>query len=95
MDKKHCSQITFAIIFGILALGAVFITTRAELAMTCVFCDIVNKKTSSEILYEDDNFIVFRDIKPASKFHFLIIPKKHVANTKSLTAADKPMREYF
>ena len=31
----------------------------------------------TEIVYEDDEFIVFNDYRPAAEFHILIIPKKH------------------
>ena len=40
-------------------------------------------------------FVAFKDIKPASKFHFLVIPKKHIPNVKSLTLSDKEMGRYF
>lgn len=93
MNRKVCLQISFGVFFAILALAIVLITTRADRAMTCVFCDIINKKISTEILFEDENFVAFRDIKPASRFHFLVIPKKHIINTKALSATDKPMRE--
>jgi galactose-1-phosphate uridylyltransferase len=66
---------------------------RGDKRMSCIFCDIVNKKTSTEFLFENDEFVAFRDIKPASTFHFLIIPKKHIMNTSSLTVDDKPMRK--
>jgi histidine triad (HIT) family protein len=44
---------------------------------TCVFCDIVAGKRPAEIVYEDDKFIVFLDIRPRSPGHTLIVPKKH------------------
>ncbi|KAG5684304.1 hypothetical protein PVAND_013539 [Polypedilum vanderplanki] len=59
--------------------------------MSCVFCDIIANKTNTEILYEDDELVAFRDIKPAASFHFLIIPKRHIDNTKSLTINDKQL----
>lgn len=52
--------------------------------MSCIFCDIVNKKSESEILYEDEKLIAVNDIRPATEFHFLIIPKLHIANTNNL-----------
>jgi histidine triad (HIT) family protein len=63
--------------------------------MACVFCDIVAKKTNTELLYEDEELVAFRDIKPAASFHFLIIPKIHKDNVKSITTDDKPMRKCF
>lgn len=42
-------------------------------------------------MYEDDEVCVFRDIKPASRFHILTIPKRHIEDVKSLTSADKEL----
>lgn len=91
--RKVCLQISLGVVFAILALLAVLYTSRADRAMSCIFCDIINTKTNTKILFEDENFILFKDIKPASSFHFLVIPKKHIPNVKALTTADKPMRE--
>ncbi|MFH1827553.1 MAG: HIT family protein [bacterium] len=43
----------------------------------CIFCDIVEGKSTSYKIYEDDKFYGFLDIYPASKGHVLLIPKKH------------------
>ncbi|XP_004924193.1 histidine triad nucleotide-binding protein 3-like [Bombyx mandarina] len=58
---------------------------------SCIFCNIANKLEGTEILYEDDEVCVFRDIKPASRFHILTIPKRHIEDVKSLTSADKEL----
>lgn len=82
--------LNFAVIFT--AISVYWI--RGDKKMSCIFCDIINKKTDTEILFENDDFVAFRDIKPASTFHFLIIPKKHIINTNSLTVDDKPMCKF-
>lgn len=43
----------------------------------CIFCKIANKEINSEIIYENENVIAFKDLNPRAKIHFLIIPKKH------------------
>ena len=43
----------------------------------CVFCDIINKKEMSIILFENEDFILINDIKPDATIHLLAIPKKH------------------
>lgn len=43
----------------------------------CIFCKIANKEINSEIIYENENTIAFKDLNPKAKIHFLIIPKKH------------------
>ena len=44
----------------------------------CLFCDIVEKKIPSRIVYENDQVLAMLDINPLSKGHTVILPKKHV-----------------
>jgi len=37
------------------------------------------------VIFQDEKYIAFNDIKPASENHFLVIPKEHIDNTKSLS----------
>ena len=43
----------------------------------CLFCKFVSKQLKTDILYEDDNMIVIRDIAPQAKNHYLAIVKSH------------------
>lgn len=43
----------------------------------CIFCKIANKEINSEIVYENENVVAFKDINPEAKIHILIVPKKH------------------
>ena len=52
--------------------------------MECVFCQIVDGKVPSEILYRDEEVIAFRDINPEAPVHILIIPKKHIPSLAHL-----------
>ncbi len=54
----------------------------------CLFCKIVKGEIPSEFLYEDDSFIVIRDINPAAPVHLLLIPKKHIRSNNDLTIED-------
>lgn len=54
----------------------------------CVFCRIINKKLPAKIEYEDDQILAFFDIKPATKIHILIVPKKHLESVNDLTKKD-------
>ncbi|KAG8199158.1 hypothetical protein JTE90_015989 [Oedothorax gibbosus] len=58
-------------------------TTKDE---KCLFCNI--EDTSTEIIYKDDTYLAFKDIKPATAHHYLVIPKKHIKNTSSLHTSD-------
>lgn len=48
----------------------------------CIFCKIVNGVIPSKKIYEDEDLIVFFDIKPMAKVHFLLVPKLHVETLK-------------
>ena len=44
----------------------------------CIFCQIAAKKIPARIFFEDEEFLVFYEIKPRAPLHLLIIPKKHL-----------------
>lgn len=48
----------------------------------CIFCKIVNGVIPSKKIYEDEDLIVFFDIKPMARVHFLLVPKLHVESLK-------------
>ncbi|KAJ1648258.1 hypothetical protein LPJ64_000414 [Coemansia asiatica] len=52
----------------------------------CVFCNALDR-----IVYEDDEFIAFHDIKPDAALHLLVIPRVHFGTIKELKPEDLPM----
>jgi len=52
----------------------------------CVFCKIVNGDISSEKVFENENFIVIKDVNPKVEGHLLVIPKKHYDNFLELSS---------
>ena len=48
--------------------------------MDCIFCKIVSKEIPSEIVYEDEIILAFRDRMPQAPVHVLIIPKIHIGS---------------
>ncbi|MFA5070508.1 MAG: HIT domain-containing protein [Patescibacteria group bacterium] len=44
----------------------------------CIFCQIVAKKIPARIFWQNDEFLVFYEIKPRAPLHLLVIPKKHL-----------------
>ena len=44
-----------------------------------IFDKIISKEISSDIVYEDKDFLAFRDINPQASTHILIIPKKRIS----------------
>ena len=46
----------------------------------CIFCKLASHEIPTDIVYEDDEVIVFRDAAPQAPVHVLMIPKKHIAS---------------
>lgn len=44
----------------------------------CIFCKIVQNEIPADIVYENDEVMVFPDLHPRAPVHLLVIPKKHV-----------------
>ncbi len=57
----------------------------------CLFCRIVNREVPSEFLYEDDRFVVFKDINPAAPVHILLVPKQHIRSINDLLEDEEPI----
>jgi histidine triad (HIT) family protein len=51
----------------------------------CLFCRIVANEISTDVVYQDEDFIVFRDIEPQAPTHLIIVPKTHIASLAELT----------
>jgi len=43
----------------------------------CLFCRIISREIPSDVVYQDDEFLAFKDIRPQAPTHILIIPKTH------------------
>lgn len=54
----------------------------------CLFCKIAKKAIPSDVVYEDDRVIAFRDIEPQAPQHILVIPKAHYGSLLDFTAED-------
>jgi histidine triad (HIT) family protein len=52
----------------------------------------VNQQIPSQGIFENDDFLAFKDIKPKAELHFLIIPKLHIA---TLNHADSSQESLF
>ncbi len=52
--------------------------------MDCIFCKIAKKELKSDIIYEDDNVLAFKDTHSSAPVHYLIIPKEHIQSIAHL-----------
>lgn len=55
----------------------------------CIFCKIINKQIPSDIVYEDEQIVAFKDINPLAPVHILVVPKKHIASVMELSKEDE------
>ncbi len=54
----------------------------------CLFCKIVTGEMSTDFVYEDDEFVAFRDINPQAPTHVLVIPRRHIETLNDLEPVD-------
>lgn len=52
--------------------------------MDCIFCKIAAKEVPSEIIYEDEKVLVFKDLEPKAPVHVLVIPKNHISSVMEI-----------
>ena len=50
----------------------------------CIFCRIVSGELPGDIVYQDEDFLAFRDIMPKAPTHILVIPKAHIISAAEL-----------
>lgn len=55
----------------------------------CLFCKILAGDIPADIVYESDEAIGFRDIKPQAPTHVVIIPRHHIATINDLGSGDE------
>jgi histidine triad (HIT) family protein len=59
--------------------------------MACVFCEIVAGNAPAVRIHEDDDYLAILDIRPFTRGHTLVIPKRHtvdLTDTPPETCAD-------
>ena len=54
----------------------------------CLFCKFANGDIPVDKVFENDDFIVIKDIAPVAKHHFLAIPKVHFKYLAEMTEED-------
>ncbi|MBI4349270.1 MAG: histidine triad nucleotide-binding protein [Elusimicrobia bacterium] len=54
----------------------------------CLFCKIVAGEVPAKKVFENDDFVAFKDINPQAPTHLLLIPTKHIPGLSSAEDAD-------
>lgn len=55
---------------------------------SCTFCRIASGDIPAKLALEHEDVVAFADLNPQRKFHFLVIPRRHVARLSDLREAD-------
>ncbi|MDR3324516.1 MAG: histidine triad nucleotide-binding protein [Spirochaetaceae bacterium] len=57
----------------------------------CLFCKIARGVVPSRKIFEDGELFAFHDVAPQAPVHFLVIPKRHIANVMEAGGADEAL----
>ena len=57
----------------------------------CLFCRIIAGEIPSDVIYQDERSIVFRDINPQAPAHLLVIPREHLDSLDDASQKDEAM----
>ena len=52
---------------------------------------MTNPDADTELLFADDEYVAFRDYRPAGEHHYLVIPRDHIKSVGVLNADNVPM----
>ena len=63
----------------------------AEGKENTVFHKIMRKELPATFVYEDDTCFAIKDLNPVAPIHYLIIPRKTIANLAQAEEGDKPI----
>jgi len=63
-------------------------TTDHRRSSMTLFEKIIARDIPATIVFEDDDFIAFRDIDPKAPTHVLVVPKKPIATLNDLSSED-------
>ena len=54
----------------------------------CIFCKIAAGEIPADIVLENEDVVVFRDLTPQAPVHLLAIPRQHIASINEIQAGD-------
>ena len=62
-----------------------------ETSDDCIFCQIIARKRTAEIVYQDNKITAFKDIHPLTPVHILITPNKHIESIAEISTSDEAL----
>ena len=61
------------------------------MAADCIFCRIIAGEVPSDIVFQDDTLVAFRDVNPIAPTHVLVVPRQHIESVNDLTSSDEDL----
>ncbi|MDQ2936019.1 MAG: histidine triad nucleotide-binding protein [Acidobacteriota bacterium] len=58
---------------------------------SCLFCRIIKKEIPADIVHEDDQSFVIRDLNPQAPTHLLVIPIEHLESLDEASQKDEKL----
>ena len=55
---------------------------------SCLFCKIIKREIPAEVVFEDDNVVAFKDVRPVAPVHVLVCPRKHIPTLNDIDQED-------
>jgi histidine triad (HIT) family protein len=52
--------------------------------LDCIFCKIIKGEAPANLVYKDEDMVVFHNIKPSTPIHVLMVPIEHIESVNSL-----------
>lgn len=57
----------------------------------CIFCKIIAGAIPTELVYQDDDVVVFSDINPLTPVHLLVVSRRHIPSLADMSDEDTPL----
>jgi len=54
----------------------------------CIFCKIISGDIPANIVYQDDDVVIFEDVNPVAPVHILAVPRRHISTINDLNEED-------
>lgn len=59
---------------------------------SCIFCNIIAGQSAETVIeFQNEHVVIFKDIKPASDYHYLAVPKQHYDDVRLLNVSHKEL----
>lgn len=57
----------------------------------CIFFKIIRGEIPTDLIYQDQNLVVFKDINPKASVHLLVVPREHIKNLMEVQESQKTL----